>query len=531
MRTPFAFALGSMLFLLAAPCFADGMNACEEPQDVDKYQLLRRLSYDLRNKPPSIDEYDALDGVDAVPLATIQEYLQGDDFRFAMRRYHAELFWPNLVAASLVNQNARIDSKTAPAYTIQSASRQTAFRGAAIPCDDRENNDVDAEGRPNAAGIHHGNDGMGHQTNLEGWRMIAPYWDPQNPIKVCNFDAQEVETTTVKGETVGCNTVAGNASLECGCGKNLEYCYESNVTEPLIQAALTEQLYRAIDKVTTGGAPYTDLMLSTHADENGKIAFWLRNLAPNTSYSKTYDLADPAQSVPALDYDQDDTWQDVDRGPMHAGLLTMPGYLLRFQTNRGRANRWRIVFTNQYFIPPAQLDPAKGCSTTTNDLTQKCNCQYCHEHLEPLAAHWGKFAEAGTTLMSDDTVFPIDDPDCVKDNPSGFCARFYVTDATADHPGKLFPYQYSQEHPEYIDDINAGPRQLAQQIIDDGTFANATVTELFTFFLKRAPITDGSIFDEQKTIGDLASGFKKNGYDFVWLAEQIVTLRQYGRTR
>ncbi len=518
MRTPFAFALGSMLFVLAAPCFAD-KNACEEPQDVDKYQLLRRLSFDLRNKPPSIDEYDALDAVDAVPLATIQEYLQGDDFRLAMRRYHAELFWPNLVAASLFNQNANIDIKTAPAYYIQSASRQTAFRGAAVPCDDRENNAFPG-GLKVVSGV-----------TYEGWRYVNPYWAPTTQIKVCNFDAQEAETAVVKGVTVGCNSVTGNTSVACGCGTGLKYCYNTHITEAAIQDALTEQLYRAIDKVTTGGVPYTDLMLSTHADENGKIAFWFSNLAPNTSYSKTYDLADPDQTIPTLDYTDDDTWQDVDRGPMHAGLLTMPGYLLRFQTNRGRANRWRIVFTNQYFIPPAQLDPAKGCSETTNDLTQKCNCQYCHEHLEPLAAHWGKFAEAGTTLMSDDTVFPITDATCVDTTPSGFCARFYVTDPSADHPGTLFPYQYSKEHPEYLDDIDAGPRQLAQQIIDDGTFANATVTELFTFFLKRAPITDGSIFDEQKTVSDLASGFKKNGYDFVWLTQQIVTLRQYGRTR
>jgi hypothetical protein len=525
MRTSFAFALGSMLFILAAPCFADP-NACEEPQDVDKYQLLRRLSLDLRNKPPSIDEYDAIDSVDTVPLATIQEYLQGDDFRFAMRRYHAELFWPNLVAASLFNQNSNIDIKSAPAYYIQAAGRQTAFRGGAVPCDDRENNDVDAQGRPNPAGIKT----IGGYKQ-EGWRMIAPYWDPANKIKVCNFDAQEVETTVVKGETVGCNTVTGNASLECGCGTGLKYCYDGKTTEGQIQAALTEQLYRAIDKVTTAGAPYTDLMLSTHADENGKIAFWFQNLAPNTSYAKTYDLADPDQTIPALDYTDDDTWQDVDRGPMHAGLLTMPGYLLRFQTNRGRANRWRIVFTNQYFIPPAQLDPAPGCDPNANDLTKKCNCQYCHEHLEPLAAHFGKFAEAGTTLMSDDTVFPINDPDCVSDKPSGFCARFYVTDSSAENAGSLFPYQYSKDHPEYLDAIDAGPKQLAQQIIDDGTFANATVTELFTFFLKRAPVTDGSIFDEQKTVADLASGFKKNGYDFVWLTQQIVTLRQYGRTR
>jgi hypothetical protein len=530
MRTSFAFALGSMLFALALPCFADGKNACEEPQDIDKYQLLRRLSYDLRNKPPSIDEYDALDSLDDVPLATIQEYLQGDDFRLAMRRYHADLFWPNLVAASLFNQNSNISTASGgDIYYIQAAGRQTAFRGAAVGCDDRQNNAFPG-GLKVVGGV-----------TYEGWRYVTPYWDPTIQIKVCNFDAQETETADVKGgpgcastgktdETCGCNTIAGNGATTCGCGPNLQYCYNGKTTEGEVQASLTEQLYRAIDKVTIGGAPYTDLMLSTHADQNGQIAFWLQNLAPNTSYSKTYDLADPGQEIASLKYTDVDTWQDVDRGAMHAGLLTMPGYLLRFQTNRGRANRWRIVFTNQYFIPPSNLDDTK-CDPNANDLTQKCNCRYCHEHLEPLAAHWGKFAEAGTTLMSDDNVFPINDADCIDKPQNGFCARFYVTDSSQENPGSLFPYQYQKEHPDYVDSINAGPKQLAQQIIDDGTFASATVTELFTFFVKRAPITDGSIFDEQKTISDLASGFKKNGYSFVWLTQQIVTLRQYGRTR
>jgi hypothetical protein len=106
-----------------------------------------------------------------------------------------------------------------------------------------------------------------------------------------------------------------------------------------------------------------------------------------------------------------------------------------------------------------------------------------------------------------------------------------VTDSGADNPGSLLPYQYSKAHPEYLHDLDKGPRELAQQIIADGTFANATVTELFAFFFKRAPITDGSIFDEQATIKGLASGFEKQHYDFTWLVQQIVTLRQYRRTR
>ena len=67
----------------------------------------------------------------------------------------------------------------------------------------------------------------------------------------------------------------------------------------------------------------------------------------------------------------DDTWAPVDRKGLHAGVLTLPGYLLRFQTDRGRANRMRITMTCEYFVPPAKMEPAPGCQPDGNDLTKR----------------------------------------------------------------------------------------------------------------------------------------------------------------
>ena len=39
------------------------------------------------------------------------------------------------------------------------------------------------------------------------------------------------------------------------------------------------------------------------------------------------------------------TWRVIERKGVHAGLLTLPAYTMRYQTNRGRANRFRITFT------------------------------------------------------------------------------------------------------------------------------------------------------------------------------------------
>ena len=68
--------------------------------------------------------------------------------------------------------------------------------------------------------------------------------------------------------------------------------------------ALTEQLYRSIDRAG-GGRRYTDLLLSTRYDENGKNRLWFLNLAPRC-VPKIYDLAEPTKTIPdVLDYTDD----------------------------------------------------------------------------------------------------------------------------------------------------------------------------------------------------------------------------------
>ena len=82
-------------------------------------------------------------------------------------------------------------------------------------------------------------------------------------------------------------------------------------------------------------------------------------------------------------------------------------FMLRFQTNRSRANRFRIVFTGQYFIPPEQPETAESgeCEEVTADVTQQCTCRYCHQVLEPLAQYWGGFFEAGSVENSDMEIY------------------------------------------------------------------------------------------------------------------------------
>jgi len=524
------------LSLLGGAASADVAPICEAPRAIDKYQLLRRLSLDLRGRIPSIDEYDSLDAQDFVPPSVVTTFLASDDFRMAMRRYHERLFWPNVSNVRLHNVNSTIVNRS-PAWVLASTGRGRTFRGAiGAVCGDYEQThfltlpDGATNYEPDPAYVV-----VTGGVRDEGWRWVTPYWNPGTPIKVCAYDAMETLTVMLAGVQTSCGDYRTNGNRSCGCGPDLQFCY-SAVADTTILASFREQLALSVDDVTVGGRPYTDILLSTQAHENGPISFWKRNLASNLSLTNTYVAPDPDEEIGGLDWG-DASWTQVDRNGPHAGVVTLPAYLLRFQTDRGRANRFRIDFGCEFFIPPATLSPAPGCDPGAADLTQRCNCQYCHSQLEPLAAYFGLFSEAGTTVQTDQGIFPLVNPACVSPNPSAFCSRFYVTHGDAHNPGSLLTRQWVDDHPEYLDHMvgtaasPGGPRQWAQQLIDDGTFAQCAVKHMFSYLIKRDMRVAGEQSDELDLLHSLADGFRSANYSFPWLAEQVVTLPEYRRVR
>jgi hypothetical protein len=219
---------------------------------------------------------------------------------------------------------------------------------------------------------------------------------------------------------------------------------------------------------------------------------------------------------------------------MHAGVLTMPAWFLRFQTNRSRANQFRIAFECEAFEPPSQLEaPGSGspaCQAEGTDLTGRCTCRYCHRQLEPLAGSFGAFAEAGTTHL-DVAAFPRSLASCVGSS-SGLCKRFYVTDADADNPGSLIPWQYADAaHPEIQAALAAGPRALALTSIQSGAFARCAVKRMFRYLVKRDMHVLGAQAEEAALLETLAEGFKQEGYGLPWLVQQVVALPQYRRVQ
>ncbi len=503
--------------------------ACEQPHELDKYALLKRLSLDLRNQVPSIEEYQALDPLPTVPPAVIESYLASDGFKTAMRRHHENLLWPNVSAVRL-SETTTVLTTPSGSPSLRMLGREALYRGVRDDtCDDVLQTAFDPafpkEFRPIPGRV------VGTKERHEGYRLVHPYWDPSSTVKVCAYDAQETVSFQKNGKTVACNTTEGRANPACGCGPSLSYCYAqpTAATTGAILASLREQLDRVVDRATSGTVPYTEILLADDVEENGPIAFWRKNIAPQGTITAAYDVPLPGEPISDLAF-TDDTWHSIGRSKLHAGVITLPAFLLRFQTDRGRANRFRIAFQNRLFVPAAKLDPLPGCSNDSADLTTRCNCQYCHSTLEPLALHFGDFAEAGAAAMNDPKVYPLQRPDCVGSNDP-ICRRFYVTQSDLTRPGWRTSYQFADAHPEYVKAIADGPRVLAEEAIADGSFARAAVQNLFLRLVKRELRVSGDHTEDQALLDELVNGFVSGGWNYPKLVQTIVSLPEYRRVR
>jgi hypothetical protein len=259
---------------------------------------------------------------------------------------------------------------------------------------------------------------------------------------------------------------------------------------------------------------------------NGPIVHWLEN---QTQTSLGLIPAAPVQNypIPDLAFAEPD-WVQVERGRRHAGVLSMPGYLVKFQSNRGRANRFYNAFLCQHFESSNPLPPANDPCHLEPDLTKRCGCKDCHTTLEPAAGHWGRWAEGGLLPLEEPT-FPTYNPACVTGSSgraSALCGLFYFTQRDVTNPetdqqyvGLLKPYVYASEETEQ--NIEAGPEKIAEEAVESGAFAACTVRHMWNRFMSRDPTVD-----EEEEIDALAQDFATD-YSLKRLIEQLVTRREY----
>jgi hypothetical protein len=354
-------------------------------------------------------------------------------------------------------------------------------------------------------------------------------------VRVCAFDAQaNLQGRDAQGRMTDCSSQI--TSRECGCGPNLRWCESLEAqTRLAIVGSMNEQLLRFVDEIVRDNRPYTDLLLAKDMEINGPISYWLRNQTQTGTGDGLIAIPEQNHPVPELDFDEVDTWVEVERGERHAGVLTMPGYLVKFQSDRGRANRFYNAFLCQHFEASNPLPPATDACHSEPDLTKRCGCKDCHIAVEPAAAYWGRWGEAGLLPLNEDR-FPTMNTCCIDGGAcppeqrrlaNQICGRFYFTERDLTGPGDpssvylgmLKPYVFADAAREA--NIEAGPEGIARQAIDTGAFASCTVRRMWRQFMARDALPE-----EEQTIAELAEGFRQ-GYDLKALIKDLVTRPEY----
>ncbi len=546
-RFRLASALGACLLVWPSSSPAapgdEGESAgqCLLHRELSPERLLRRLSLDLRGRVPIYEEYALVEGESGVPDDVLDGFLESDGFRQTMRRYHDLLLWPNASESTLVTNNFglyTVGNKIGNPYYIASTGKHTVFRGGngshACQLVHQNNLGYHQDGKPFCQ--PKGNDGTGDYCQ-EGYVNVHPYWeaDPNVTVKVCAFDAQETETYDFKGNQLPCSQRFSVDEKTCGCGPNMRSCLSGNL-QGLITSQWRAQFLRLVDDYSDGSRPYTEMLTTKRAYTNGRIEFHRKYLAAQTGFLYTY--TEPGGSDPPLAEDpdwHDLNWTEVTRGDRHSGILTLPGYTLRFQTNRSRANRFRIVFTGQYFQPP--LPEISGCDPEATDLTKRCTCRKCHSELEPLAAYFGVIAQAGSTALTHFAESYDSEDECnaasIEPNIT-LCNRFYRRVRDKVDPDisswKLEALEFADaSHPEIQPNYDLGPAGIVTAAIESGLLYRATVRNMFQFLMKRKMNLSPTGADSEAVLLDELSAEFASDDNLKQLVKRIVLLPQYRR--
>jgi len=363
----------------------------------------------------------------------------------------------------------------------------------------------------------------------EGYVMVAPYWAPEKPIKVCAFDAQGAPSGP---DGVKCSTSAAYKSEYCGCGPDLRWCRYGAISRD-ITSAMGEEIERRIRDMIVEDRPYTDFLTERRMYINGPLSFFLRNQTAVPANVRVTPLSFPVDSVPVIPYTEADTWKLMELPKHHAGVLTSMAFLMRFQTNRARANRYYNSFLCQPFQPPNSGIPlGDGTKLHHPDLQIRDGCKYCHALLEPAGSYWGRWSENGAGFLNPMEFTPFRQ-DCETCALTGLgctaqCRREYKTKAlsSAEIPylGWLMSYEFRR--PEHEKNVELGPRLLALSTTVDHRMPKCVSSYAASWLLGRTLHKS-----EAAWLDKLAIDFVAKGYSYRKLVKAIVTSDVYRRVR
>lgn len=515
--------LGWVWVLLAAtPGGAEVPNAdlmCQAPEDrLDRFRYLRSAALDITGTVPPHAWMEDLQGLDDVPGEWIDALLDSPEFADRVVRWHRAMVWNNLSQIRFFATRILI-RESGGVYWV-GGTRSSLYRGSNIAC-----NDSPAAYDPVDGRILTDADGR------EGYTLIQPHWlPPGQSIKVCAFDAQDVE---VSPEGTNCQIEEGLADAACGCGPNLIYC-GTRAGENLIQEAFAEDLDRRVQRIIENDLPYTELFTGKTAFVNGPIVRYWRTLANFPGGVRNTPIPVHLASLPDLETWQDgaDDWVEIELPSEHAGILTSPAWLMRFQTNRGRANQFYTEFLCAPLKAQGTLATADPEIQAEPNLQAKAGCNICHAVLEPAAAFWGRWTEAGAGYLKP-SIYPAHHPECFDCATTGLicstdCNRYYKVKSY--HPKEdaylgglnwlLFQTEGNQKN------VDQGPALMALLEFAGNRLPDCAARRVAERLLGR-PIAR----HEQGWIDELVVSFAGSDFSYRQLVRAVVTSPVYRRLR
>ena len=500
--------------------FVVSIALAESPHDpveeVDSVEFARSLSLKLRGVVPSRNEIEQIEATGGVDTDLILQWMGSEQFEEQVVWHHKSLFWNASFSNNLELKRTLLTSdgvyyRKFVAQFHRGLSRQS--------CTDWENTDVNEWNIPQTvltSSVMQGGQLVSFQD--EGWVWVTPYWNTITEIKVCTFDAQ---TNLFNDEGVDCSTEASNKVEGCGCGPNLQWCMNRS-TEAIYKESMAEELSERVRRMVNEERPYTDLLTDNVMYYNGPLSFYYQHLDPFIQKTQA-----PTETFPDIDFSERDTWVGVETSDLHSGALTAPGWLLRHQTNRGRANRFYEAFLCSTFVPPVGGIIDEGVSTP--DLSLKRGCADCHARLEPWRGYWGRWAEVSSAYVSPDE-FPSFSQECADCAEGGSCnytcrTNYMVDPAHADdspYIGWYLPYVYLKLDQQYHPDD--GPKAWVQNVSSDGTLAQCVAQNTASWLYGWSP-------DEvdPELLAEWASTFENSDFDYEQLILDMVMHPAYGR--
>ena len=516
-------------------------GACAPTQSVDPLRLLRQASLDLRGSIPTFDEYQAVKSADD-PAAEVDARIDGmlvsDAYFDNVREYHRNLMWSSMddaVVDRVLHPGRRLTrTNNTELWRVPAAGRW--FRGANnVTCLNQEQTEFDAQGRPipiqTYADINCNGPGAGGVCSREGYVMVEPYWAPGTEVKVCAFDAQAFELGA-SGDA--CAAYHPN-DAGCGCGPNLQWCGRvQDEYKDDFRDVLAEEPLRIFENVVRADLPYVEAFTTDLTWMNGTLTHYYRHLVGMLNQNQGGAAYDTAMGeLPDLAYGEDDVWVPVDREGAHAGVLTTYGFLGRFASNRGRANRFFTAFYCAPFVPPEDGLPPQEEDPDPN-LRVRNGCDGCHAELEPAAAHWGRWRTGGTYGLLRPELLSFEAPDelCLcgegtdRPNCNLTCRSYYVT-ADNSHPDEYelyggLPLTTAWADPTELHNADVGPDLLVETPEQKRQIAQCMVRTMAEHLLARELDEDDLPWVVEHT-----DALEADGYRFAGMVSRMVADDRY----